>query len=935
MQKEKGAEANGDGHGLNETSSSSTIHNISSTNTTNINTPTKHHRKSDKSASGSTIVMTPKRKSRIAGPHNADNNNNTNNSEFGPSGSLSSPSTIIQQQYKSYKGERNKQGKPHGKGKLTLLNGNVYKGTFKDGLYHGPHGVLQYANGNHYEGPFKKGRKHGRNGLFVWANGERYEGDFFKDRRHGHGILVWKKSGGRYEGEFKMDKRTGRGVLSWPDGERYDGMFKDDKFDRRGIYIMTNGDRYVGDFKNGKRTGYGTLMLANGNRYEGGFKNDRRTGFGVFVWQNGSHYEGYFKNDKRTGRGVFVRANGEKYQGTFKDGKRHGIGISYSVDEKTGNEKIFKENWNCGEQVSKTQIDNEEMMQILENEIDGLFMRTRRQRDLSLQNMSIANLSLIMPKHQLSSSASLGSAGIGMMFGGGGGQPLSPLTMSLSASYAMNAMNDLEDDNILLAPDAPALPSYVVLRILSFLSIQGLGTACQVNKIWKEIAEDESLWYSLCKRRWGLAKVPAGETFCRYYGFWKFQYWLKLCSSTWATVTFEDEEFKNGRGAYSWSNGNRYEGEWRDDHRHGRGRMIYADGDRYEGDWKEGKKHGFGIVTYMNGSKYEGSFANGERDGKGVLTFSNKDRYDGDWRQGKKEGTGTYIWANGSIYEGQYINGKKEGQGCMIYNNGDKYEGEWKAGRRHGDGTETWINGVTYVGQWKDGKRQGQGEVVYANGDRYIGTFMGGEKEGDGKMLYARGDKYQGEWKKGKRDGYGTMNYADGAIYMGMWREDLEVQDDQGAGPVASNSTTTKATLLPTSMGTLPTAASTSTTTANSTTNTNGAVVAPTKMRILGGLGIASKRHIPDPDFDTTKPQTESEDESRSETVIQADHAAAVKKRLYKLRLSHDALKSGKYAEKEGRVGIIRVGQGRRKNPPFIDAPDPVKPKTVISALKM
>ena len=131
----------------------------------------------------------------------------------------------------------------------------------------------------------------------------------------------------------------------------------------------------------------------------------------------------------------------------------------------------------------------------------------------------------------------------------------------------------------------------------------------------------------------------------------RLRYWLQLCKNVWAQKIFGEEEFKNGRGTYGWSNGNKYEGEWKEDHRHGRGRMIYADGDKYEGiyiflflffylvlfsffffvfvfsfpsnllfpiagDWREGKKHGFGIVTYMNGSKYEGTFVGGERDGK-------------------------------------------------------------------------------------------------------------------------------------------------------------------------------------------------------------------------------------------------------------------------------------------------------------------------------
>jgi len=43
----------------------------------------------------------------------------------------------------------------------------------------------------------------------------------------------------------------------------------------------------------------------------------------------------------------------------------------------------------------------------------------------------------------------------------------------------------------------------------------------------------------------------------------------------------------------SYSNGDRYEGDWKDDKRHGRGIVTYAapDGgvaERYEGEWRDG-----------------------------------------------------------------------------------------------------------------------------------------------------------------------------------------------------------------------------------------------------------------------------------------------------------------------------------------------------------
>lgn len=52
---------------------------------------------------------------------------------------------------------------------------------------------------------------------------------------------------------------------------------------------------------------------------------------------------------------------------------------------------------------------------------------------------------------------------------------------------------------------------------------------------------------------------------------------------------------KHGKGVKVWANGDRYEGEWREDKQHGRGIYMWANGDRYEGEWKDGDLHGEGI----------------------------------------------------------------------------------------------------------------------------------------------------------------------------------------------------------------------------------------------------------------------------------------------------------------------------------------------------
>jgi hypothetical protein len=54
---------------------------------------------------------------------------------------------------------------------------------------------------------------------------------------------------------------------------------------------------------------------------------------------------------------------------------------------------------------------------------------------------------------------------------------------------------------------------------------------------------------------------------------------------------------------------------------------TYDNGDRYEGEWKNGERHGKGTMDYADGNKYTGTWVNGEKLGQGVFIWDNGDRY--------------------------------------------------------------------------------------------------------------------------------------------------------------------------------------------------------------------------------------------------------------------------------------------------------------------
>jgi hypothetical protein len=69
----------------------------------------------------------------------------------------------------------------------------------------------------------------------------------------------------------------------------------------------------------------------------------------------------------------------------------------------------------------------------------------------------------------------------------------------------------------------------------------------------------------------------------------------------------------NGKGIYSWKDGRKYEGDYKDDKKEGFGIYVWADGRRYEGGWKNGKQHGEGKYFLPNGDVKYGLWDSGKR----------------------------------------------------------------------------------------------------------------------------------------------------------------------------------------------------------------------------------------------------------------------------------------------------------------------------------
>jgi hypothetical protein len=87
--------------------------------------------------------------------------------------------------------------------------------------------------------------------------------------------------------------------------------------------------------------------------------------------------------------------------------------------------------------------------------------------------------------------------------------------------------------------------------------------------------------------------------------------------------------------SYTYPDGSRYEGEWKDNVRHGYGVWNRPDGTRYVGEWRENKPDGYGALTGPDGATYAGTWKAGKRDGRGTLTFDDGKIRFGIWKEGR------------------------------------------------------------------------------------------------------------------------------------------------------------------------------------------------------------------------------------------------------------------------------------------------------------
>jgi hypothetical protein len=146
-----------------------------------------------------------------------------------------------------------------------------------------------------------------------------------------------------------------------------------------------------------------------------------------------------------------------------------------------------------------------------------------------------------------------------------------------------------------------------------------------------------------------------------------------------------------------------------------------------------GERHGHGVVTWSNGDRYEGEFFNGVRHGSGSLFFADGSEYVGEWECNYMHGHGTRRFPNGDVYVGGYHDGKRSGpDGRFYFANGDLYVGNWSNDLMNGMGRYYYSNGQRFEGQFRDGRRHGPGKFQRIDGSLDQFLYLNDHRSGVG-----------------------------------------------------------------------------------------------------------------------------------------------------------------------------------------------------------
>jgi hypothetical protein len=203
-------------------------------------------------------------------------------------------------------------------------------------------------------------------------------------------------------------------------------------------------------------------------------------------------------------------------------------------------------------------------------------------------------------------------------------------------------------------------------------------------------------------------------------------------------------------GSTAWA-GIQYEGERNAFNRfHGKGKFTSSRGEVYDGNWVDGSREGHGVFTTPAGDRYDGNWANNQENGQGKMTWANGDAYDGNWVAGKMQGEGTFITAKGDVYKGNFSANQRQGKGVLTTPAGEKFDGTWKAGKKSGEFHVSLKDGTAATGHWTEDRAPATAMVDLPDGIKYNGPVRNGILPAGKGQCTKAGQTTPCEFKDGK-----------------------------------------------------------------------------------------------------------------------------------------------------------------------------------------
>ena len=254
---------------------------------------------------------------------------------------------------------------------------------------------------------------------------------------------------------------------------------------------------------------------------------------------------------------------------------------------------------------------------------------------------------------------------------------------------------------------------------------------------------------------------------------------------------------RKGKGTFTMSNGNIFEGVWDDQRLNGKikwgpennpieisegefiressgpisiiniGRLKYRNGDVFEGQLRNGKLDGFGVFFYKKGSVYEGEFSQNNKCGLGKYSY--------------------FKWGSHWCFLGEYSQGRREGFGKLYKNDRLYFAGEWKNdfavfGELYSEKDHVYRGEVEGDGELVEITASGFGKMILENGISFEGMFFDNRpaRDCEGHLASRNAWEYNGEVNLAYHPhGFGMMNYFKNPIlkgYLGIFKDGVKSQ---------------------------------------------------------------------------------------------------------------------------------------------------------------